>query len=139
MFLLAECVIHFDRKKIHISWRKNKKLFWCGALFLYVVHEVFIEVSLFQETCSARKILDFAPVTFNLTFHPNCHPNILVYVNLPIYRQLIHDNISLVFWKPTIVLVLFWRKYKILFVHINICITETLVGVILKKIYIIFI
>ena len=34
---------------------KNKKIFPCGALLLYVEHEVFIEVALFQETWSASK------------------------------------------------------------------------------------
>ena len=38
-----------------ISWRKNKKTFPCGALLLYVVHEVLIKVILFQEACAARK------------------------------------------------------------------------------------
>ena len=68
---------------------------------MYVVHEVFIELPLFQEILP-RKIPGCAPVTFNLTFHPNFHPNILVFANLPIYRKLIHDNISLVFGKAKI-------------------------------------
>ena len=59
---------------------------------MYVVHEMFIEVALFQEILP-RKIPGWAPVTFNLTFHPNFHLNILVFANLPIYRKLIHDNI----------------------------------------------
>ena len=82
----------------------------------------------------SRKI----PVSFSLTFHPNFHLNILVFANLPIYRKLLHDKMSLLIWKPKIFyLVLFWRIYKILFVHTNIRILETLVRVILKKIYII--
>ena len=57
------------------------------------------------------KISICVPVTFSLTFHPNFHPNILVFQNLPIYRKLIHDNTSLVLWKPRIFcLVLFWRS-----------------------------
>ena len=57
------------------------------------MHEVSIDVSLFQETCSAPKNPGCAPVTFNLAFHPNFHPNILVFAILPIYRKIIHDNI----------------------------------------------
>ena len=84
------------------------------------------------------KIPGCTPVIFNLTFHPNFHLNILVFANLPIYRKLLHDKMSLLIWKPKIFyLVLFWRIYKILFVHTNIRILETLVRVILKKIYII--
>ena len=79
----------------------------------------------FKKPVLPRKIPGYGPVTFNLTFHPNSHPNILVFANLPIYRKLIHKKISLLFWKPRIFyLVLFWRRYKILFVHINICIRK---------------
>ena len=61
-----------------------------------------------------RKIPGCTPVTSNLTFYPNFHPNIWVFANLPIYSKLIHGNISLKFWKPkTFCLVLFWRRYKI--------------------------
>ena len=60
------------------------------------------------------KIPGCVPVTFNTTFHPNFHPIIWVFANLPIYRKLIHDNISLVFSRPKIFyLVLFWRRCKI--------------------------
>ena len=52
---------------------KKHENFPCGALLLYVAHDVFIEVPLFQETCS---LLSCAPVTFILTFHPSFHPNI---------------------------------------------------------------
>ena len=72
---------------------KNKKIFPCRALLLYVVHKVFIKVPLFREILP-RKIPGCTPITFNLTFHPNFHPNILVFANLPIYRKLIHDNMS---------------------------------------------
>ena len=57
------------------------------------MHEVFIEVPLFQDILS-RKIPCCTPVTFNLTFLPNFQRNILVFANLPIYRKLIHENIS---------------------------------------------
>ena len=57
------------------------------------MHEVSIEASLSQENCSAPKNPGCAPVTFNLTFHPKFHPNILVFAILPSYRKLIHDNI----------------------------------------------
>ena len=43
-----------------------------------------------------RKIPRSGPLTFSLTLHPNFHHNILVFANLPIYRKVIHDNISLV-------------------------------------------
>ena len=57
-----------------------------------------------------RKIPGCVTVTFTLTFHTN----VWVFVNLPIYRKLIHDNISHMFWKPrTFCLVLFWMIYKI--------------------------
>ena len=45
---------HFKCNFKHIM-EKNKKIFPCGALLLYVVHEVFIEVPLFQETCPPQK------------------------------------------------------------------------------------
>ena len=83
--------------------------------------------------CSPQKIPGLAPVTVTPTFHPNCHPNICVAANLPIYRKLNHYIIILAFLKPRILcLVLFWRRHKIFAL-------ETLVSVILKKIYIIFI
>ena len=66
------------------------------------MHESFIEVSLFQETCSAPKNVWLRACTFSLTFHPNFHTNILGFSNLPIYRKLIYDNISPVFRKPRI-------------------------------------
>ena len=61
---------------------------------MYVVHEIFIEVSLSPETCSPPGC---APVTFNVTFYPNFHSNILVFANLQMYRKLVLDNISLAF------------------------------------------
>ena len=61
-----------------------------------------------------QKIPGFAPLTLILIFHPNFHPNIWVFANLPIYRKLIDDNTYLVFRKPRIICsVLFWRRYKI--------------------------
>ena len=57
-----------------------------------------------------QKIAGCALVTFSLTFHTT----VWVFVNLPIYRKLIHDTIIHVFWKPRIFcLVLFWMRYKI--------------------------
>ena len=101
-------------------WRKNTKIFPCKALILYVVHKVFIKVHLdkqetcFQETCSAPK--DSWLRACNS--HPSFHPNIWLFTNLPIYRKSIHDNVSLVFWKPKIFcLVLFWRRFKIVFTY----------------------
>ena len=61
-----------------------------------------------------QKIPGCAPVTSSLSFHTN----VKVFVNLPIYRKLIHDNISHMFWKPRIFcLVLFWMRYKIAFTY----------------------
>ena len=68
------------------------KTFPCGALLLRIVREVYITVPLFQETCSALCAYDSHPNSS----HPNFHPNIYFFENLPIYRRLIHDNISLV-------------------------------------------
>ena len=34
---------------------ENTNIFLCDALFLYVVHETFIEMPLLQETSSAQK------------------------------------------------------------------------------------
>ena len=69
------------------------EIFPCAALVLYVVFEVFIEVLLFQETCTAPKNSRLCACNF----HSNFRHNIWVFANLPIYRKLIHDNISLVF------------------------------------------
>ena len=44
---------HFVDFFPHISCRKITKFFSCRALHLYVVHQMFIEVSLFQGNCSA--------------------------------------------------------------------------------------
>ena len=44
-----------------------------------------------------RKNSGCAPVTPILAFHPNFYTNTWVFANLPIYRKLIHGNISLVF------------------------------------------
>ena len=74
---------------LRISWRKSKKIFPREALPLYVVHEVFIEVPLFQETCPALKNSWLRVCNFRLNFHPN----IWIFANLLIYRKLIHDSI----------------------------------------------
>ena len=63
---------------------------------------------------SKKPVLSCASVFLILTFHPNFYPNILVFANLPIYKRLMHDNISLVFCKPRIYcLPWFWMRYKI--------------------------
>ena len=46
---------------LRVSWRKNTKIFCCGAILLSVVHQTFIEVSLFQETSLPRKNPGCAP------------------------------------------------------------------------------
>ena len=98
--VLAFETILFTFSRINLG--ENTRIFF---FHLYVVHEVFIEVPLFQGTCSAL-------CAYNS--HPNFRPNTWVFANLLIYRKLILDNISLVYWKPRIYcLVLFWRRYKI--------------------------
>ena len=54
---------------------KARNFFSCRDLHLYVVHEVFIKVLLFQGTCSAL-------CTYNS--HPNFSFNIWVFANLPV-------------------------------------------------------
>ena len=72
------------------------KIVHFGALLFYVVDEVFIEVSLFQETYStSQKTPGCTPVTLILSFHPDFHRNIWIFANLPTYRKHLHDNISL--------------------------------------------
>ena len=72
------------------------KIVHFGALLFYVVDEVFIEVSLFQETYSTpKKTPGCTPVTLILSFHPDFHRNIWIYANLPTYRKHVYDNISL--------------------------------------------
>ena len=142
--VLLECIYwlnsHFKCSFKNILEKKQEHFSLQSPPFVCLAWSVYRSASSPRNLFYPRKIPGCAPVTFNLTFHPNFHPNILVFANLPIYRKLIHDNISLVFGKAKIFyLVLFWRRYKILFLHINICIIETLVSVILKKIYIIFI
>ena len=47
-----------------------------------------------QKPVLPQKLPGCTPVTFNLTFRPNFHPNILlVFANLPVYKKLIHDDI----------------------------------------------
>ena len=63
-------------------------MFPCGALLLYVVHEVFIEVPYSKKPVLPQKTPGCVPVTFNWTFHPNFHPNILVLANLPVLQKI---------------------------------------------------
>ena len=76
---------------LRISWRKTRKFFPAEPFFCMSCMKC-LSNALFQEILP-RKIPGGAPVTFNLTFHPNFYPNNLVFANLPIYRKLIHDNI----------------------------------------------
>ena len=98
--------MQLERGRIGVFLGKKKRKF-------VTAEPLFIEVPLFQETCSALKNSWLPTCNFQLT--------ILVFANLPIHRKLIHDNINLVFWKTRIFcLVLFWRRY-ITFIY-NICI-----------------
>ena len=103
---------HFIHFFPHKSWKKNTNFFSCGTLHLHVVHEVFIEVPLFHGICSAM-------CTYNS--QPNFRPNIWVFAKSPIYRKLIHDNISLLYWKPRIYCLVFWRRYKIVHTPWKLC------------------
>ena len=49
-------------------WRKNTKISPCGALLLYVAHEVFIEVSLFQEICPPPRNSSLRACNLQLNF-----------------------------------------------------------------------
>ena len=76
--------------------RKAKKIFFPAEPFCMPCMKFLWKCPYSKKPVLPRKMPDCAP-TFSLTFHPNFHPNILVFANLPIYRKLIHDNISLVF------------------------------------------
>ena len=67
---------------------KKHKNFSLRSLLLYDVYEVFIQVPLFQESCSGLCACNS---------HPKFFPNIWIFANLPIHRKLIHDNVILVF------------------------------------------
>ena len=67
----------------------------------------------FKKPVLPQKIPGCAPVTFNINFHSNFPTNIWLFANLPIYRKLFQDNISLVFCKPKIFCLVFWRRYEI--------------------------
>ena len=92
-----------------------KRKFFPAELFFWISYMKHLsKCPYFKKPVLPRKIPGCMPVTLILTFHPNFHRNICVFGNLPIYRKLIHNNISLGFWKPRIFcLVLFWRRHKI--------------------------
>ena len=101
--------------------RKTRNFFPAEPFFCMSYIKFLSKCPYSKKRVLPQKIPGCTPVTFSLTFHPNFHPSILVFANLPIYRKLIHDNISLMFWKRRIFdLVLFWRRFKTLSVHINI-------------------
>ena len=98
----------------NILQQKQENISLRSPSFVRRARSVYQSASIPRNLVCPQKFPGCAPVTFNLTFHPNFHPNIWLFANLPIYSKLIHDNINLVFWKPTIFcLVLFWRRYKI--------------------------
>ena len=101
--------------------RKTRNFFPAEPFFCMSYIKFLSKCPYSKKRVLPQKIPGCTPVTFSLTFHPNFHPSILVFANLPIYRKLIHDNISLMFWKRRIFdLVLFWRRFKTLYVHVNI-------------------
>ena len=82
------------------------------------------------------KVPGYAPLTLILTFHPNFHPNIWVSANLSIYKKLIHDNISLVFWKQRIFsLVLLLRRSKIIFINVVLILPITVITSLILKLH----
>ena len=124
---------------LRISLTKNKKSFPVEPFFYMPCMKFLSTCPYSNKPALPLKLPGGAPVTFSLTLHPNFHPNILVFANSPIYRKLIHDNISLVFWEPIIFYIaLFRKRYKILFVHINIYALQKLWSVLFWRRYKLF-
>ena len=96
----------------------GKKLpFLCASMGSILIWNAVLRVY-WRRNTKIFPVLFSAPVTFSLTFYPNFHPSILVFANFSIYRKLIHDNISLVFWKPRIFcLALFLMRYQIVCIY----------------------
>ena len=112
---------HFKCSFKNFLEKKNENFSLRSPSFVCRAWSVYQSAPIPWNLFCPRKFPSCAPVTFNLTFHPTFHPNILLFTNLPIYKKLNYDNITLVFSKPGIFcLVLFWRRCKILFAHINI-------------------
>ena len=85
-----------------------------------------------------RKDCGCTPMTLILTFHRIFHCNIWVFANLPIYRKLILWQYKPCFEKQESFIYYYFEGDIKLFVH-KIFVLETVVNVILKKIYITFI
>ena len=95
-------------------YSRTWKIWFFVQCFVCRMWSVYLSVSILSAPVLARKIPSCGSVTLILTFHPNFNCNIWVFTNSPIYRKLINENISLVFWTPRIFcLVLFSRRYKI--------------------------
>ena len=77
---------------LRVSWRKNTFFFPAEPLFCMSYMKCLSKCPF-----SKKPVLSCVPAT--LTFHANFYSNIWIFANLPIYIKLIHDNISLVFWK----------------------------------------
>ena len=98
---------------LRVSWWKNTKNFPVQLFFCISNMKCLPKFPYSKKSVLLQKIPCYTAVTFILIFHPNFKLNIWVYVNLPIYKKLIHGNISLAFWKPRIFcLVIFWMRYK---------------------------
>ena len=95
-------------------YSRTWKIWFFVQCFVCRMWSVYLSVSILSAPVLARKIPSCGSVTLILTFHPNFDCNSWVFTNSPIYRKLINENISLVFWTPRIFcLVLFSRRYKI--------------------------
>ena len=115
---------------------KKHEIFPCGCLLFYGVLEVFIKVPYPKKPVLSWKVPGYAPLTLILTFHPNFHPNIWVSANLSIYKELIHDNMSLVFWKQRIFsLVLLLRRSKIIFINVVLILPITVITSLILKLH----
>ena len=128
---------------------KKYKYFACRALLLYVAHEVFIEILLFQKTCSAAKIPGCVHITLTPLFTLD---SIVIFCYQKVYpfsENLFMTMQALRFENQKYFLQYYFegdkkkKKKKKMFLNLNVCIRifalETLVRVILKKEYIYFI
>ena len=117
-------------------FEKTRKFFPLEPFFCMTCMKCLLKCPYSKKLVLPPKILGCTPVTFNLNVHSKFHANILVFANLPIYRKFLDDNITLVFW----ILRIFYFERDIKdCLYIQVYTLQTLVGVILKKIYIILI
>ena len=78
---------------LRIFWRNTRKFFPAEPFFCMSCIKCLSKCPYSKKPVLPQKTPGYTLVTLNLTFHPNFHPNILVFANLPVHRKLIHDNI----------------------------------------------